>query len=177
MTLNRSGYRAGSRSGRCRCRRPACRLLPELTRAQAGKRRPQSGTDERNHGASHGRFPEPRPFEEPIRGALVTHERSGRLSRRSRRLLAAGPGDALATPGAIDLPGAFARNSRYDATKHAVGPVAQRIEQQPSKLKVPGSNPGGVANYMKNNVFSRWCDLASNSRNAVVPTTLLAPPR
>ena len=26
------------------------------------------------------------------------------------------------------------------------GPVAQGIEQQPSKLKVPGSNPGGVAN-------------------------------
>ena len=25
------------------------------------------------------------------------------------------------------------------------GPVAQGIEQQPSKLKVPGSNPGGVA--------------------------------
>ena len=28
----------------------------------------------------------------------------------------------------------------------ANGPVAQGIEQQPSKLKVPGSNPGGVAN-------------------------------
>jgi hypothetical protein len=28
----------------------------------------------------------------------------------------------------------------------AHGPVAQRIEQQPSKLKVAGSNPAGVAN-------------------------------
>ena len=28
------------------------------------------------------------------------------------------------------------------------GPVAQGIEQQPSKLKVPGSNPGGVANAL-----------------------------
>jgi hypothetical protein len=26
-----------------------------------------------------------------------------------------------------------------------LGPVAQRIEQQPSKLKVAGSNPAGVA--------------------------------
>jgi hypothetical protein len=26
------------------------------------------------------------------------------------------------------------------------GPVAQGIEQQPSKLKVAGSNPAGVAN-------------------------------
>lgn len=37
------------------------------------------------------------------------------------------------------------RDSRpANATTH--GPVAQWIEQQPSKLKVPGSNPGGVAN-------------------------------
>jgi hypothetical protein len=28
----------------------------------------------------------------------------------------------------------------------ADGPVAQGIEQQPSKLKVAGSNPAGVAN-------------------------------
>jgi hypothetical protein len=28
----------------------------------------------------------------------------------------------------------------------AAGPVAQGIEQQPSKLKVAGSNPAGVAN-------------------------------
>src|SRR5947208_8535404 len=27
------------------------------------------------------------------------------------------------------------------------GPVAQGVEQQPSKLKVAGSNPAGVANY------------------------------
>ena len=30
------------------------------------------------------------------------------------------------------------------------GPVAQGIEQQPSKLKVPGSNPGGVASSFDN---------------------------
>ena len=30
--------------------------------------------------------------------------------------------------------------------KSAYGPVAQGIEQQPSKLKVAGSNPAGVAN-------------------------------
>jgi hypothetical protein len=29
------------------------------------------------------------------------------------------------------------------------GPVAQGIEQQPSKLKVAGSNPAGVANEFK----------------------------
>ena len=29
------------------------------------------------------------------------------------------------------------------------GPVAQGIEQQPSKLKVAGSNPAGVANKIK----------------------------
>ena len=29
------------------------------------------------------------------------------------------------------------------------GPVAQGIEQQPSKLKVAGSNPAGVANNIK----------------------------
>jgi hypothetical protein len=29
------------------------------------------------------------------------------------------------------------------------GPVAQGIEQQPSKLKVAGSNPAGVASYIK----------------------------
>ena len=29
------------------------------------------------------------------------------------------------------------------------GPVAQGIEQQPSKLKVAGSNPAGVANRFK----------------------------
>jgi hypothetical protein len=31
----------------------------------------------------------------------------------------------------------------------AHGPVAQGIEQQPSKLKVAGSNPAGVANKIK----------------------------
>ena len=31
----------------------------------------------------------------------------------------------------------------------AWGPVAQGIEQQPSKLKVAGSNPAGVANNFK----------------------------
>jgi hypothetical protein len=31
------------------------------------------------------------------------------------------------------------------------GPVAQGIEQQPSKLKVPGSNPGGVAIFIRSN--------------------------
>jgi hypothetical protein len=31
----------------------------------------------------------------------------------------------------------------------AWGPVAQGIEQQPSKLKVAGSNPAGVANKIK----------------------------
>ena len=36
---------------------------------------------------------------------------------------------------------------KYPAAKNPNGPVAQGIEQQPSKLKVPGSNPGGVANY------------------------------
>jgi hypothetical protein len=30
----------------------------------------------------------------------------------------------------------------------AYGPVAQGIEQQPSKLKVAGSNPAGVANII-----------------------------
>jgi hypothetical protein len=30
-----------------------------------------------------------------------------------------------------------------------LGPVAQGIEQQPSKLKVAGSNPAGVANLLK----------------------------
>jgi hypothetical protein len=30
------------------------------------------------------------------------------------------------------------------------GPVAQGIEQQPSKLKVAGSNPAGVANKFNN---------------------------
>src|ERR1700730_2849824 len=29
------------------------------------------------------------------------------------------------------------------------GPVAQGIEQQPSKLKVAGSNPAGVANFSR----------------------------
>jgi hypothetical protein len=33
------------------------------------------------------------------------------------------------------------------ASRH--GPVAQGIEQQPSKLKVAGSNPAGVANEQK----------------------------
>ena len=32
----------------------------------------------------------------------------------------------------------------------ANGPVAQGIEQQPSKLKVAGSNPAGVANKISN---------------------------
>jgi hypothetical protein len=32
---------------------------------------------------------------------------------------------------------------------HEHGPVAQGIEQQPSKLKVAGSNPAGVANKSK----------------------------
>jgi hypothetical protein len=33
-----------------------------------------------------------------------------------------------------------------NADKKDFGPVAQGIEQQPSKLKVAGSNPAGVAN-------------------------------
>jgi hypothetical protein len=37
----------------------------------------------------------------------------------------------------------FSGDSLYDP---ATGPVAQGIEQQPSKLKVAGSNPAGVAN-------------------------------
>jgi hypothetical protein len=35
---------------------------------------------------------------------------------------------------------------KYLARKNPYGPVAQGIEQQPSKLKVAGSNPAGVAN-------------------------------
>ena len=35
---------------------------------------------------------------------------------------------------------------KYLAGKDPYGPVAQGIEQQPSKLKVAGSNPAGVAN-------------------------------
>ena len=35
------------------------------------------------------------------------------------------------------------------AKEPARGPVAQGIEQQPSKLKVAGSNPAGVANNFK----------------------------
>ncbi len=42
------------------------------------------------------------------------------------------------------------------------GPVAQGIEQQPSKLKVAGSNPAGVANYL--NDLSQVCERA-RSRN------------
>ena len=34
---------------------------------------------------------------------------------------------------------------KYLAEKNPYGPVAQGIEQQPSKLKVAGSNPAGVA--------------------------------
>lgn len=41
------------------------------------------------------------------------------------------------------------------------GPVAQGIEQQPSKLKVPGSNPGGVANKVNN-----LSQLSQNEKNA-----------
>ena len=35
---------------------------------------------------------------------------------------------------------------------YGFGPVAQGIEQQPSKLKVPGSNPGGVATLKVNHM-------------------------
>jgi hypothetical protein len=44
---------------------------------------------------------------------------------------------------AEDLPKSIRRKSAY-------GPVAQGIEQQPSKLKVAGSNPAGVANKINN---------------------------
>jgi hypothetical protein len=37
-------------------------------------------------------------------------------------------------------------NARVYISLAASGPVAQGIEQQPSKLKVAGSNPAGVAN-------------------------------
>ena len=43
---------------------------------------------------------------------------------------------------------AFYHRSLYKVST-ANGPVAQGIEQQPSKLKVAGSNPAGVANKIK----------------------------
>ena len=40
-------------------------------------------------------------------------------------------------------------SSKRTAPRDHDGPVAQGIEQQPSKLKVGGSNPPGVANFRK----------------------------
>jgi hypothetical protein len=39
-------------------------------------------------------------------------------------------------------------------------PVAQRIEQQPSNLSVPGSNPGGGARSLLGNGHARGSNLA-----------------
>ena len=53
------------------------------------------------------------------------------------------------------------------------GPVAQGIEQQPSKLKVPGSNPGGVAKNF-GSVPDTWVTVSSdhmgNTLGSVVKT-------
>src|SRR5262249_37713248 len=59
------------------------------------------------------------------------------------------------------------------ATTGPIGPVAQGIEQQPSKLKVPGSNPGGVGKVFKYlATISRRvpCRACRNGSHAV-PTT------
>ncbi len=48
----------------------------------------------------------------------------------------------------------WCRPARY-TDGAADGPVAQGIEQQPSKLKVAGSNPAGVANKFK--YLARFC--------------------
>jgi hypothetical protein len=42
--------------------------------------------------------------------------------------------------------GSSRRTLKVPSRKNPYGPVAQGIEQQPSKLKVAGSNPAGVAN-------------------------------
>jgi hypothetical protein len=46
----------------------------------------------------------------------------------------------------VPLPGYRGVPKKYPDGKNPYGPVAQGIEQQPSKLKVAGSNPAGVAN-------------------------------
>ena len=60
------------------------------------------------------------------------------LTRTNRRRLR--PAAAAASPDGRRLPN---RHNRHTSSR--VGPVAQGIEQQPSKLKVAGSNPAGVA--------------------------------
>jgi hypothetical protein len=49
------------------------------------------------------------------------------------------------------------RTQKVPSQKNPYGPVAQGIEQQPSKLKVAGSNPAGVANRIRH--FLRFLSL------------------
>jgi hypothetical protein len=52
------------------------------------------------------------------------------------------------------------------------GPVAQGIEQQPSKLKVAGSNPAGVANEITSSGCESVEPPAMRRRNGFRPTAL-----
>ncbi len=79
-----------------------------------------------------------------ICGKLIA---SHRWTARTGYLL--GPPDAKRS-GAPDRP----------ATGVHDGPVAQGIEQQPSKLKVPGSNPGGVANIFNYLLGEQACAIS-----------------